>query len=364
MGYIFKVLVLVTVCVCATTVCIASDLDKSLYCDMDYTLTVNDETHIDTARVTSDPPKKLCELAARGYEGSEADAMRIFETMGQAPSQLKRYQNIQEHYNGYELADDCRVNFLPSTFYYKKDREMSERYVFAAKQFSGFEDPSNTTFFASGIDIDLESIFSTDLMPFADGVKETYVLLSAMGLDAGAAIRVEYWDTNMLTANWNSDAVPAERRDDYVWKEEDVCAVVDIPVFLNGVRLKPYGVGTPSGIVNCSSYVYAWITSKQVFEVIASNVRFTDVEEGKYGTLCSPETALRQYESMLNRLLDVPDDMLSIDYIQLEYNVSYQEKIGDFSPVYRLIPVWSIYVQGKPAPMMMVHAINGSEVLW
>ena len=78
-----------------------------------------------------------------------------------------------------------------------------------------------------------------------------------------------------------------------------------------------------------------------------------------------PEQALAQYEQHLNQMLVLEEGMTEITGILLEYDVWHRYTAGVFSPTYHFYPVWSIYTaRSCDQPAMMIHALDGTEVIW
>ena len=77
------------------------------------------------------------------------------------------------------------------------------------------------------------------------------------------------------------------------------------------------------------------------------------------------EQALAQYEQYLNQMLVLEEGMTEITGILLEYDVWHRYTAGVFSPTYHFYPVWSIYTAWScNQPAMMIHALDGTEVIW
>ena len=57
--------------------------------------------------------------------------------------------------------------------------------------------------------------------------------------------------------------------------------------------------------------------------------------------------------------------MTEITGILLEYDVWHRYTAGVFFPDVSFYPVWSIYTaRSCDQPVMMIHALDGTEVIW
>lgn len=64
-------------------------------------------------------------------------------------------------------------------------------------------------------------------------------------------------------------------------------------------------------------------------------------------------------------MLVLEEGMTEITGILLEYDVWHRYTAGVFSPTYHFYPVWSIYTaRSCNQPAMMIHALDGTEVIW
>ena len=107
------------------------------------------------------------------------------------------------------------------------------------------------------------------------------------------------------------------------------------------------------------------MTQQQIMEIDAGDCRFKAPQQQRGGEPIPPEQALAQYEQHLNQMLVLEEGMTEITGILLEYDVWHRYTAGVFSPTYHFYPVWSIYTAWScNQPAMMIHALDGTEVIW
>lgn len=139
-----------------------------------------------------------------------------------------------------------------------------------------------------------------------------------------------------------------------------------MPTYLNGMRLKAANMGTSDASLNdCRTSIRVRMTQQQIMEIDAGYCRFKAPQKQRGGEPIPPEQALAQYEQHLNQMLVLEEGMTEITGILLEYDVWHRYTAGVFSPTYHFYPVWSIYTaRSCNQPAMMIHALDGTEVIW
>ena len=326
----------------------------------DYTLDVHGTRYAGTAVVSPVPGEPVYELTAEGYTGVREDAERIYALLGHAGEAMEE-KHINREYTHSYIIGTKNVHFSPACLYYGADLEKLDQFNRAGAWISGLHDTYTDVY--RGYQLPWREIPLIAQTDFGARVEEAFAILENMGIAFGEPEAVAYWDVFAMQSEYDRLQFNQEP---HTFEEADAILEIQMPTYLNGMRLKAANMGTSDASLNdCRTSIRVRMTQQQIMEIDAGDCRFKVPQKQRGGEPIPPEQALAQYEQHLNQMLVLEEGMTEITGILLEYDVWHRYTAGVFSPTYHFYPVWSIYTaRSCDQPAMMIHALDGTEVIW
>lgn len=314
--------------------------------------------------VSASYPQQASEWRAKGYKGwSVEEARRAFEGLGaDAAGTALSDKTWSEDTKGFYNDEGAYLSSFPGQLQYTSaevQKGWYERATFALAT-DVFGDASH---YAEGFGLDLEAALGEVYPQFADVLEAAERFLDENGLSVGKPVAIKYWTLEQMRENWRRGIV-VEAPDDSECplQAQDEALYVVYPTFFQGVRMMPFGVGTPGGIESCDTRIAVFMNTRQILSVESGANRFASLTEGEGGAVISPQAAWERYLALLEQYLFIPEGALDVEAMALQYTVRYKQKADDFDPDYELVPVWTIQLQDQSA--VMIHAVTGEEVPW
>lgn len=197
---------------------------------------------------------------------------------------------------------------------------------------------------------------------FGARVEEAFAILENMGIAFGEPEAVAYWDVFAMQSEYDRSQFDQEP---HTFEEADAILEIQMPTYLNGMRLKAASMGTSDASLNdCRTSIRVRMTQQQIMEIDAGDCRFK-VPQKQRAANHPPEQALAQYEQYLNQMLVLEEGTTEITGILLEYDVWLRYTAGVFSRRFIFTPSGASTPRGAAInPAMMIHALDGTEVIW
>ena len=326
----------------------------------DYTLDVHGTRYVGTAVVSPVPGEPVYELTAEGYTGVREDAERIYALLDHAGEAMEE-KHINREYTHSYIIGTKDVHFSPACLRYGADLEKLDQFTRAGAWISGLHDTYTDVY--RGYQLPWREIPLIAQTDFGSRVEEAFAILDSMGIAFGEPEAVAYWDVFAMQSEYDRSQFDQEP---HTFEEADAILEIQMPTYLNGMRLKAASMGTSDASLNdCRTSIRVRMTQQQIMEIDTGYCRFKAPQQQRGGEPIPPEQALAQYEQHLNQMLVLEEGMTEITGILLEYDVWHRYTAGVFSPTYHFYPVWSIYTaRSCDQPAMMIHALDGTEVIW
>ena len=322
----------------------------------DYTLDVHGTRYVGTAVVSPVPGEPVYELTAEGYTGVREDAERIYALLDHAGEAMEE-KHINREYTHSYIIGTKHVHFSPACLYYGADLEKLDQFNRAGAWISGLHDTYTDVY--RGYQLPWREIPLIAQTDFGARVEEAFAILENMGIAFGEPEAVAYWDVFAMQSEYDRSQFDQEP---HTFEEADAILEIQMPTYLNGMRLKAASMGTSDASLNdCRTSIRVRMTQQQIMEIDAGDCRFKAPQQQRGGEPIPPEQALAQYEQHLNQMLVLEEGMTEITGILLEYDVWHRYTAGVFSPTFHFYPVWSIYTAWScNQPAMMIHALDGT----
>ncbi len=343
------------------------------WCDMPYTLHIEENAIEGICRIPEKIPGQMQELRAQGMICGREDAIRVFSILGEPVPQPHEFHISREKSYNYldgdgDITKDRFVGFGTAMFAYNLRDDRMDRYWSSAPSWVPYADQSKYTDvsvnLADGIDWQSNSYIQGT--GFKERIREIYAAVESLGYEAYAPIQMIYFNAETLQRNLERDEELFNEKSGFAWRQEDAVVRIEIALGLDDVRIKPYGVGTPDGTVNPDANVTAYMTENEVLYLYVGEGLYEKKESASVlQDILTPEEVVSLYETYLSQVLQIKQGMETIRLIALEYNIRYKEQAGNFSPEREIVPVWSVYTEYEDlCPTVMFSALDGKELPW
>lgn len=282
----------------------------------DYTLDVHGTRYAGTAVVSPVPEEPVYELTAEGYtgraRGRRTDLCPV-GPRGRGDGGKTHQQGVHPFVHHWHKD----VHFSPACLRYGADLEKLDQFDRAGAWISGLHDTYTDVY--RGYQLPWREIPLIAQTDFGSRVEEAFAILENMGIAFGEPEAVAYWDVFAMQSEYDRSQFDQEP---HTFEEADAILEIQMPTYLNGMRLKAAGMGTSDASLNdCRTSIRVRMTQQQIMEIDAGDCRFKAPQKQRGGEPILPEQALAQYEQYLNQMLVLEEGMTEITGILLEYDV-------------------------------------------
>ena len=189
--------------------------------------------------------------------------------------------------------------FSPACLYYGADLEKLDQFNRAGAWISGLHDTYTDVY--RGYQLPWREIPLIAQTDFGARVEEAFAILENMGIAFGEPEAVAYWDVFAMQSEYDRSQFDQEP---HTFEEADAILEIQMPTYLNGMRLKAASMGTSDASLNdCRTSIRVRMTQQQIMEIDAGDCRFKAPQQQRGGEPIPPEQALAQYEQHLNQML-------------------------------------------------------------